>query len=195
MKFDPRPPSTRPKVRETAEVLLDLGEVDEAESVGRRSLRAALTNCSDVMHPAALRTTLRLSQVQHARSVGALDSLGQNLLALGNAHAAANFLNSGLQSRKAVLGSEHPATIASRIHLGRALEAQGRQNEAALQFAQALRQFEQILGPQDAKTAHEKNLMSALAKEKLLLGLGRREEAAAVWRGQVPRGRATRRSR
>jgi len=76
-----------------------------------------------------------------------LDALGMIYVNLDEHVRAAELITRGLETRRAILGTDHPDVATSLSHLGRALRGQSRYPEAVEQYQVALAIRLRVLGP------------------------------------------------
>jgi serine/threonine protein kinase/tetratricopeptide (TPR) repeat protein len=111
-------------------------------------------------------------------------TLAEGYLDLGLYDAAKPLLERALETRRRVLGGEHPDTLRSVSHLGNLLKDQGKRSEALLHYREALDTSRRVLGDDHADT------LSAISNVgALLINMGKVDEAAPYLREALDRRR------
>ncbi len=141
-----------------AEVLGDLGRLDEAEAESR----------------AVLLARQRVLGPDHADTLAARDNLADVLRGRGRLYKAETEIRGVLSARRRVLGPDHPDTLAARDNLAEVLAARGRLDKAETEIRGVLSARRRVLGPD-----HPDTLASRGSLAGVLHGRGQLEEAAA----------------
>ncbi len=142
-------------------MLLDLGELDEAERVGRQSIKG-LENEFGERHPSTL------------TSVG---NLARALKARGKLTEAEPLYQRALLGFEDALGSSHADTLCAVNNLGELFYAQGKMNETEVLFQRALEGRTTTLDP-----LHRDVLLSVTNMALLLEAQGKLDKAEPLYR-------------
>jgi eukaryotic-like serine/threonine-protein kinase len=122
----------------------------------------------------ALATLRRCGPKHEGQAIVALSNLGNLLLTLGKAEAAAELLESSLPRLDAAYGADHPTTLGVRHNLGAAWIAAGRPAEAVATLRVVYDKRREKLGADAAKTLGTLNeLVVACSKAGLREETGR----------------------
>ena len=106
----------------------------------------------------------------------AIQDLGKNLLKQNNPFEAEVELSKSLTMQIAALPPDHPDIALSHAMIGQALEMQGRFDEALGRYSIAIGSFEA-----HPNTNNLALLDSIIAKDRLLLAMGKHQERGAHW--------------
>jgi tetratricopeptide (TPR) repeat protein len=120
------------------------------------------------LHAAAM----PLQESALADTLAGLDSFGALLQAQGRFDEAEPYIRDSLESRRRVLGEEHPETLSSVSRMGGILWSQGKLDAAEPYFREALDKHRRMLGE-----AHPNTLAFINNMGVLLYSLGRLSEA------------------
>jgi tetratricopeptide (TPR) repeat protein len=114
---------------------------------------------------------------QPALAAALRETLAERYIDLGLYDAAKPLLERALETRRRVLGAEHPDTLKSVSQLGILLNDQGKRDEALPYYREALDASRRVLGDDHPDTLSAISNMSAL-----LLDMGKTDEAAPYCR-------------
>jgi tetratricopeptide (TPR) repeat protein len=142
------------------DVLVDMGNYDEAQSLYEEALRA------DRKRPPTPENEAVLAQT--------LESLATGLYFRGDLAAAEAPMRESLSLRERAYGMIHPATVESMNNLGALLYQSGRYDAAMRQYQEALPIYEKLYGPQHPEVA---SLLNNMARSALMSGHVEQAEA------------------
>jgi tetratricopeptide (TPR) repeat protein len=109
-------------------------------------------------------------------------TLGDRYDDLGLYDAAKPLLERALETRRRVLGDEHPDTLKSLSQMGALLNHQGKRNEAMPYYREALDTSRRVLGED-----HPGTLAALSHLGSLLIDMGKKDEAAVYFREALDR--------
>jgi serine/threonine-protein kinase len=186
---------------EQAEVLLDLGRLDEGEDLIRDNLatlervlgpdapltiqqRSALAGCfyergryaeAEALYDELLAAAEGDTAAAYPTKLADMSNLASVYISQRRFVAAEELCRKTLASKEAELGPDHPRTLLTRSTLAFALQGQGRLAEAEASFRETLALQERILGDEHPATLTTLNLLATAYSEQ-----GRVEEAEAL---------------
>ncbi len=147
-----------------ADVLRDLGQLDEAEA----GIRAVLAARQRVLGP------------DHDETLASRGSLADVLHARGELTKAEAEIRAVLSARRRVLGRNHPDTLATRTNLAGVLHARGRLDKAEAEVRAVLAIRLRLLGAGHPDTLASRNNLAGVLRD-----LGRLDEAEAEIRAAL----------
>jgi tetratricopeptide (TPR) repeat protein len=151
--LQPESPLRSQALRALGDVLVDMGNYDEAQSLYGEALRADRKRPPTPENEAVLASTL--------------ESLATALFFRGDLSAAEAPMREALSLRERAFGMIHPATAEAMNNLGSLLYQSGQYDAAMRQFRQALPVYERVYGSEHPEVA---SLLNNLGRAALMAG-------------------------